>query len=68
MTCSICGARATHLCKSCGKWLCDSRECARRAAMGEIIHHPVRAASFLLAHPLESARVAGLILGPPKPR
>ena len=67
MMCAICGAGATHVCKSCGKWLCDSRDCARAAAGAEVSNHPVKTAAFAIRHPVEAARVAIKML-PPAPR
>jgi hypothetical protein len=58
MNCYYCGAPATHLCGQCGKWLCNGSSCARRAAAGEIINHPVKTAAFVARHPVQAARIA----------
>lgn len=64
--CYVCGAPATHLCKSCGKWLCDSRDCARTAAGAQLSNHPVKTAAFAIAHPIDATRAARhILIGPP---
>jgi hypothetical protein len=70
MNCYYCGAAATHLCKQCGHWLCDSGVCARRAAAGEIVNHPIQSAAFAIRHPVQAAQVvrrAAQDLLPPAP-
>ena len=66
MSCAICGGDSTHLCKSCGKWLCDSRDCARAAAGDQVVKHPVKTAAFVASHPVQAARIAINLL-PPAP-
>lgn len=65
--CEICGQTATHKCRTCGKWLCNSQACARRAAGDELRQHPARAVRQIVTHPLETSRVAARILLPPTP-
>jgi hypothetical protein len=68
--CYYCGAAATHLCRTCGHWLCDAGACARRAAAGELVSHPARAAAFVVRHPVQTAQVvrrAAQDLLPPMP-
>jgi hypothetical protein len=70
MNCYYCGNPATHLCRQCGHWLCNGASCARRAAAGELVNHPVKTAAFVVRHPVEAAQVvkrAAQDLLPPSP-
>ncbi len=67
MKCEICGAPATHLCRTCGKWLCNSGDCAKAAAGESIVKHPIKTAAQVIRHPVETAGVARRILLPPTP-
>jgi hypothetical protein len=56
VNCYYCGRPATHLCKNCGRWLCDRGECGARAAT-EVLPGAPTMVRFAVRHPIRTARI-----------